>query len=114
SVPVAKLASGAELGLEPDGGAVEWRRFRERRLGALQRLEPLLQVRERRVVEAATDVTRVLELALVPVAEQQRAERLARALPLRVAPRAQLARLLPPDLLPPPPAGAPPAPPLPP
>ena len=52
---------------------------------ALQRVQARLDLRQRALVEARADVRRVAQLPLVPVADEDGAERGPRALPLRVA-----------------------------
>ena len=86
SVQLWKLTSATSFGLDPRRRRIELRLFGERaRRSRCSGSSALLHLRQRALVEARADVRRVAQLALVPVADQERAERRARALALRVA-----------------------------
>src|SRR5437763_14018360 len=57
----------------------EWRGI------AAQRLEPLSRLGERRVIESRADMRGVAQLLATPIAQEQRAERGARAFAARIA-----------------------------
>src|SRR4029079_5298709 len=66
---------------DPGHRAVEHGLLDERRRLALQRLAVFLHLLQRKIFEAGADVRGIVHLLLlVPIAEQQRAERLARTL----------------------------------
>src|SRR5439155_12582037 len=80
--PLLELHFRDELGPHPGGWAVELRFLRKRADVGAQLLAARLHLGERAIVEPRADVSAVAQLALVPVAEEQGAERPPRALAL--------------------------------
>src|SRR5205807_8268103 len=78
--PVLEFHFGDGGRLHPGRRVVELRLFGERTGARFQRLQSRLHLREAPRVEARSDVRGVAQLARVPVADQQRAEPLARTL----------------------------------
>src|SRR2546423_13804407 len=82
--PALELHFSHQLGLDPARRRVQLRLLGERIGLALQRLEPRPRPLDRPVVEARADVRGVPPLVSLPISEEQRAERGARTLALRV------------------------------
>ncbi len=72
-------------GIDPRGRRIELRRIRKGTGGALQGRELARHLCERALIEPRAHVRRIAQRLLVPVTDQQRAERSARALAFRVA-----------------------------
>src|SRR5687767_12428449 len=64
---------------------MQWRLLCKRTLARLERRESLAEAANARFIETGADMTCELELIAVPVAEQQRTERVSRSLTLGVS-----------------------------
>ena len=84
--PTLEAHLGDGFGLDPRRRRVLFRLFHERTCASLELLQPFLGVRQRALVEARSDVRCVMQqLVVVPIPDQERAQRRARAFSLSEA-----------------------------